>query len=215
MNRKPRRKIRYCSNCGRARKGVLLCVKCGNKLRTRRFKMHGRWYHMAGNRFVTREDYDLARGKAQGAKKAGGKLVKPASSKIVIPRVSTTMISNLDAWSSTDNFNRVCLGPGIYVLIDGRASDGNIIYIGKSEVSIIMRVSSHSNDKYFDKVGVVLPRTCHSAFIHNLEASLMEEFVESYGEFPFYNKRQEYFVEGTRVMPWRSVARRKNDLQFV
>jgi len=168
---------------------------------------------------VSRQDYDLARGNTPRRKKP--RLAKPhskltaVSSKIVIPKVSGTMISNLAAYSSIIDFRKVCTGPGVYFLIDGRATDGNIVYFGMSTVSIVMRVSQHLKTKSFDKVGVILPRTCNDNFVRNLEASVMAEFVDEYGGLPHYNKRQESFVEGTRVMPWRSVARRKKDLAFI
>ena len=217
-NRKHKRACK-CSNCGRQRKGVLPCRWCGHKLSTKRNPGPGGWRYQVGGRFVTRQDYDLARGKSPRQKKP--QLAKPhskltkVSSKIVIPKVTRSMISNLDAYASINNFRKVFTGPGVYFLIDGRATDGNIVYFGMSVVSIVMRVSQHLKTKTFDKVGVILPRTCNDNFVRNLEASVMAEFVDTYGELPYYNKRQESFVEGTRVRPWRSAARRKKDLAFI
>ena len=64
---------------------------------------------------------------------------------------------NLDAYENVANFASAYVGPGVYVLYDGRVADSNIVYIGKSTSEILMRVSQHQKDKDFDRVGIILP----------------------------------------------------------
>ncbi len=93
-----------------------------------------------------------------------------------------SITTHLDASENIANFERVYVGPGVYVLFDGRAADSNIVYIGKSAAEILMRVSQHRHDKDFDRVGVILPKRQDPLVIHNLEHFVMQEYFDRRGE---------------------------------
>ena len=125
-----------------------------------------------------------------------------------------TITSYLDAWDSTNHFKQVHLGPGAYVLFDGGVSPLNIVYIGKSNVSIMMRVRNHEQTKDFDKVGIILPQTVNKVFVHNLEAQMVEEYIARFGRLPPYNVQRPRFIPGSRRYNWHYIARRRSDILF-
>src|SRR5262249_43229013 len=84
------------------------------------------------------------------------------------------------------HFARAYVGPGVYVLYDGRIADTNIVYVGKSVADVIMRVEAHSQDKCFDRVGIILPYNTDPDYIHNLEHYVIEEYIDTWGELPCF-----------------------------
>jgi hypothetical protein len=123
-----------------------------------------------------------------------------------------SILRNIDGYDAVRNFERVYFGPGVYILIDGRAADKNITYIGKSTAEIMARVSAH-RDKVFDKVAVILPRSKNKRTIHNLEAAVVEEYVDMFDELPEFNKVQPRFM-GRHFFNWKTLSRRKSDVLF-
>mgnify|MGYP000176569843 CR=1 FL=1 len=121
---------------------------------------------------------------------------------------------NLDGVDHVRNFESVFLGPGIYVLYDGRRYDSNIVYIGKSTRDIMIRIGRHHKNKDFDRVGVILPKTVSTQRIHNIEAFVIEEYIDRYGELPPYNQVQPRQKPGTRRFNWHSMARRREEVCF-
>lgn len=122
---------------------------------------------------------------------------------------------HIDGWDHVTNFERVYLGPGIYVLYDGQVrTDGNIVYIGKSSVEVMMRVSAHARDKTFDRVGIILPRRTGSELIHDLEHLVMAEYVDRYAELPPYNIQMPRLTEEGRAFNWHHMARRRQHVWF-
>ncbi len=125
-----------------------------------------------------------------------------------------SILSNLDGYEKVDNFASAYTGPGVYVLFDGRFADGNITYIGKSTVNVMMRVSAHRQTKDFDGVGLILPQHRDERFIHDLEALVVMAFVEKYGELPPDNAVQPRVLPGRRWFDWTAIARRLDDVLF-
>ena len=123
--------------------------------------------------------------------------------------------TNLDGHDHTNNFDRANLGPGVYVLFQGRISDNNIVYIGKSTVDVLMRVSHHTGEKEFDRVGVILPAHRDAETIHNLEHLEMQEFLDRFGERPLYNIQIPRLLAGSRVFDWHTMRRRRRDVAFL
>lgn len=123
--------------------------------------------------------------------------------------------TNLDGHDHTDNFDRANLGPGVYVLFQGRISDHNIVYIGKSTVDVLMRVSQHASSKDFDRVGVILPAHQDMEKIHNLEHLVMQEFLDRFREKPLYNVQVPRLLPGSRRFDWHTMRRRQRDVAFL
>lgn len=115
---------------------------------------------------------------------------------------------HIDAHDHIRNFERAYLGPGVYVLYDGRVCDRNIVYIGKSRADVLMRVSTQRATKDFDNVGVVLPRTTNDAFIHNLEHYVLAEYFDTFGTLPHFNRNNAHFHDAGRAFDWHNAARR-------
>ena len=129
-----------------------------------------------------------------------------------------SITQNLDATESTRYIDRAYFGPGCYVLYDGRARDSNIVYIGKSRCEILVRISAHYRTKDFNRVGVILPRRTTPNFVHNLEAALMEEYLDYYGELPLYNRQGARYITTCAnrdwISNWHRIPRRPNDIDF-
>lgn len=125
-----------------------------------------------------------------------------------------SITQHLDGWSDVRNFEYAHIGPGIYVLFDGRAADANIVYVGKSISDIVFRVSSHRDDKVFSQVGVILPRRTGAEYIHNFEHYVLAEFQDRFGELPYYNRQNALFREDGPRFNWHSASRRTEDLEF-
>ncbi|MBL8679850.1 MAG: hypothetical protein JNK05_11825 [Myxococcales bacterium] len=121
---------------------------------------------------------------------------------------------HLDGWSDVRNFDYVHIGPGIYVLFDGRAADANIVYVGKSIADIVFRVSSHHKDKEFSQVGVILPRRTDAEYIHNFEHYVLAEYKDRFGQLPYYNRRDALFIDTGPRFNWHTAIRRVEDLEF-
>lgn len=121
---------------------------------------------------------------------------------------------HLDGWSDVRNFEYVHVGPGIYVLFDGRAADTNIVYIGKSVADIVFRVSAHRLDKDFSQVGVILPRQTSADYIHNFEHFVLAEYIERFGVLPHFNRQNALFREDGPRFKWHLAGRRTEDLEF-
>jgi len=121
---------------------------------------------------------------------------------------------HLDGWDRVENFEEAYVGPGVYVLFEGRPQDRDIVYIGKSRSRVMMRVRAHQRDKDFTKVGVILPRRTSELFIHNLEHYVMQEFFDRYGQLPYYNRQHARLKRSGPKFRWHSVARRKSDVSF-
>ncbi len=125
-----------------------------------------------------------------------------------------TIWRHLDGHDAVRNFEHVYLGPGVYVLFDGPARDGNIVYIGKSVRRVMMRVRKHAADKDFTRVGVVLPRKTTDAFIHNLEHYVVQEYFDRYGELPYYNSQFPRLRPRGPKFRWHTIGRRRHDVAF-
>lgn len=122
---------------------------------------------------------------------------------------------NLDAYENVANFASAYVGPGVYVLYDGRVADSNIVYIGKSTSEILMRVSQHQKDKDFDRVGIILPRRTDGVFVHNLEHYVFQEFKDAWGVLPPLNTNDAHFHPDGPEFDWHGMARRKEQALFV
>jgi hypothetical protein len=120
----------------------------------------------------------------------------------------------LDAHDRIENFEAAHVGPGVYVLFDGRVCDSNIVYVGKSCADVVMRVTTHLRDKTFDRVGLILPRRTDPDFVHNLEHHVIEEFVQRYGDLPEFNIQRPRRLDWLRRFDWHHVARRRADARF-
>jgi hypothetical protein len=121
---------------------------------------------------------------------------------------------NLDAHEDIANFDRAYVGPGVYVLFDGRIADSNIVYIGKSARDVLMRVDDHRETKRFNKVGVILPRRTDELVIHNLEHYVLCEFLDCWGELPAYNTNNAHLHPHGPNFNWHLMGRRPNDAYF-
>ncbi len=119
-----------------------------------------------------------------------------------------TISHHIDAHDHVNNFERAYLGPGVYVLYDGRVADNHIVYIGKSTADMLMRVSTHRQTKDFDRVGVILPSTTHDVHIHNLEHFVIAEYVDRFGRLPEFNSQRPRFHDDGRSFNWHAMGRR-------
>ena len=127
-----------------------------------------------------------------------------------------SITDHLDAYESVKNFQEAWLGPGVYVLFQGPPRDNNIVYIGKSERDVMLRVGTHQTDKEFTHVGLVLPSRTNKIFIHNLEHLVVAEFLDEYDYLPYYNSvtpRRHY--ESSRLYDWHTISRREDDVRFI
>lgn len=117
-----------------------------------------------------------------------------------------------DAWDHADNFERVHTGPGIYGLFDSRRIGfAGLVYVGMSTVDVVMRVAAHRRDKSFETVAVLLPQTTSERFIRDVEALVLAEHFDRYGELPFYNRA---FPTPSRIFSVRRIPRRPSDVLF-
>lgn len=121
---------------------------------------------------------------------------------------------HLDAIAHVRDFERAYLGPGVYVLYDGRPTNSNLVYIGKSSSEVLLRVKAHEDDKTFDRVGVILPARVDHDFVHTLEAKVMLTYADIYGELPPFNVYWAHPKPGVRLGDWTRVARRASDVDF-
>ena len=128
---------------------------------------------------------------------------------------SMSISRNLTDHDSVSNFEKANLGPGVYVLFDGRVADTSIVYIGKSTQEILMRVSAHQREKDFDRVGVILPSTTNSVFIHNLEHLVVAEFMDRFGELPTYNTVTPQAHPEGRRFDWHNISHRYSEVAFL
>lgn len=101
------------------------------------------------------------------------------------------------------------------MLFDGRVSDSNIVYIGKSTVDVLVRVRNHLQNKDFDRVGIILPHNTSDEKIHNLEHLVVQEFLDRFGQLPVFNKQTPHWLDGERRFDWHTMRRRPGDVDFL